>query len=243
MKASERWFSRSLQQETRLVRWGHYGTPVLLFPTAGGDAEEVERFLLVQALAGLLEAGRVKIYSVDSIAGAAWLSKRHSPGFCSRLMTLFDRYVRDEVVPAIRSDCRSPEIEIITGGASIGAFNALASLCRHPDVFSKAICMSGSYDLEHWLEGQWNEDFYYASPLHYLPGLSEDSEQLRLLRHRYVAIPTGQGRWEEPGESWKVAHALGSRGIPNRLHLWGREWDHDWPTWRAMLPHYLGEMA
>ncbi len=31
---------------SRLVRWGTYGQPVLLFPTAGGDAEEIERFLL-----------------------------------------------------------------------------------------------------------------------------------------------------------------------------------------------------
>ena len=21
---------------------------------------------------------------------------------------------------------------------------------------------------------------------------------------------------------------------------WGEEWPHDWDTWRAMLPHYLG---
>jgi hypothetical protein len=22
--------------------------------------------------------------------------------------------------------------------------------------------------------------------------------------------------------------------------VWGEEWPHDWNTWRAMLPHYLG---
>jgi len=24
---------------------------------------------------------------------------------------------------------------------------------------------------------------------------------------------------------------------------WGPEWAHDWPTWRAMLPQYLAELA
>jgi hypothetical protein len=21
--------------------------------------------------------------------------------------------------------------------------------------------------------------------------------------------------------------------------VWGEEWKHDWPTWRALLPHYF----
>ena len=33
------------------------------------------------------------------------------------------------------------------------------------------------------------------------------------------------------------------RGVPNRVDPWGEEYDHDWPTWRAMLPHYLAELA
>ena len=69
-----RWFSQRLGSEITMVRWGHFGQPVLVFPTAGGDAEEIERFQLITALQPLLEAGRIKIYSVDSIAGAAWFS-------------------------------------------------------------------------------------------------------------------------------------------------------------------------
>ena len=43
MKDVFRWYSPHVEQEIQLVRWGHMGTPVMLFPTAGGDAEEVER--------------------------------------------------------------------------------------------------------------------------------------------------------------------------------------------------------
>jgi esterase/lipase superfamily enzyme len=34
---------------------------------------------------------------------------------------------------------------------------------------------------------------------------------------------------------------LGAKGIPNDLDSWGPKWDHDWVTWRAMLPKDLGE--
>jgi esterase/lipase superfamily enzyme len=36
---------------------------------------------------------------------------------------------------------------------------------------------------------------------------------------------------------------LGSKGVPNRVDLWGKDYDHDWPTWREMLPHYLEKMS
>ena len=37
----------------------------------------------------------------------------------------------------------------------------------------------------------------------------------------------------------RAANILGMKGIPNNVEIWGKEWKHDWPTWRAMLPSYL----
>ncbi len=53
-KTVARWRSERLGREVTLVRWGHFGQPVLLFPTAGGDAEEVERMWLIKALRPLI---------------------------------------------------------------------------------------------------------------------------------------------------------------------------------------------
>lgn len=242
MKASERWHSPRLRQEIDVRRWGTYGRPVLVFPTAGGDAEEIERFLMLKVLNDLVEAGRIKVYSCDSLAGAAWLKGEASPRHCAWLQNQFDAFIYHELVPMIRMDCRDPNVEIVAAGASIGAYNALASICRHPDVFSHAICMSGTYDLTRWMNGEWCSDFYFCSPLHYLPDLP-DGEQLRRLRERFVVLATGEGRWEAPKESWNVASALGRKGVPNRVDPWGPDYDHDWTTWRAMLPKYLNEIA
>lgn len=235
------WHSDRVNDEVRLVRWGHYGRPVLLFPTAGGDAEEVERHGLIEALHALIDEGRIKVFSLDSLAGRSWL-RRDDPRHSMWLQNRFDEVVHREVIPAIRSDCASADIEIIAAGASIGAFNAVASLCRHPEDFRAAVGMSGTYDLTDRLHGHWSEDFYYSSPLHYLPGLHNDAVLARL-RSRFVVLATGRGRWEDQGETWKMAHVLGSKGIPNRVDLWSDEHDHDWPTWCEMLPLYLDDLA
>jgi esterase/lipase superfamily enzyme len=241
LKVAARWYSPRLQQEVSVVRWGHWGKPVLLFPTAGGDAEEVERFDLVGSLGPLLDAGRVKVYSCDSIAGRAWLRGDGDAWYRARIQTAFDGFLYHEVMPAIRQDCSDHGITALAAGASIGAFNAVAVLCRHPDAFDAAVAMSGTYDLTKFMNGQVPQDFYFASPLYFLPNLG-DGDQLRALRQRYVVLSTGSGAWEDPGESWRMAHVLGSRGIPNRVDDWGPDWPHEWGTWRAMLPRYLDEL-
>jgi esterase/lipase superfamily enzyme len=190
----------------------------------------------------MLDAGRIKIYSSDSVAGAAWASNQHSSGYCALLQNRFDGFVYEEVVPAIRMDTRSNTVEIIAAGASIGAFNAVASLCRHPDVFRTAIGLSGTYDLERLFGFSADGNFYFSSPLLFLPNLGEGT-QLNHLRRRFVLLAFGQGRWEDPGESWRMAGVLGAKGVPNRVDPWGHEWDHDWPTWRRMLPLYLDAFA
>lgn len=243
-KRTERIRSGALGQEVACARWGEFGTPVLLFPTAGGDAEECERFKMISALRPLLDAGRVKVYSCDSVGGQALTRRREHPaGHYARVQCAFDRFIAEELAPWIRADCRSADIGIVTAGASIGAFNAVAALCRHPDVFTKAICMSGTYDVSKWLDpADQTLDFYYSSPMHFLPRLGE-GPLLAQMRQRFVLITSGQGDYEDPEQSWALARLLGSKGIPNRMDAWGREWRHDWNTWRAMLPKYLDELA
>lgn len=240
MKSVERWHSPRVGGDVTLVRWGAFGIPVLVFPTAGGDAEEIDRFGLIDSLSGLLGAGRIKVFSVDSLPGRSLL-ERKDPAHTGWLFNAFASVIREEVVPAIRSDCNDPGIEVVTAGASIGAFNAVASLCRHPDLFRVAIGMSGTYDLSGQLGDGFTDDFYYSSPIHYLPGLN--GPQLDRIREDFVILATGSGDWENPGETWAMSHVLGEKGIPNRVDIWSDRHHHDWATWREMLPLYLDDLV
>ena len=55
-------------------------------------------------------------------------------------------------------------------------------------------------------------------------------------------MPPAAAEWEDLGEAWAVAEVLGRKGIPNRVDDWGPAYDHDWPTWWAMLPTYLDDL-
>lgn len=241
MKLTDRWHSERLGREVSIARWGEVGKPFLMYPTAGGDAEEIERFLIVDALRDYLEAGLIKLYSCDSVAGRAMLVGEGAPEHRMRLMDRFLDFVGAELVPAIRLDCESDDLEMIVGGASIGAFSALATICRLPEVFSHALCMSGTYDLERFLNGAITHDFYRTSPIHYLHDL--EGPRLERLRTRFVLLVSGEGEAEDISESWRAADVLGRRGVPNRVDSWGTEWKHDWPTWREMLRTYTPELV
>ncbi len=240
MKMAERWYSSRVERDVNLVRWGHYGTPVLVFPTAGGDAEEIERMHLVGACGELIDEGRIKLYSCDSVAGRVMVDGEGDFAFRTRMLNQFQQMIAEEMVPAIHADCGAP-VAVVTAGASIGAFNALAAQCRYPWMFRTSICMSGSYRLQRFLGGEFSPELYLSSPLDYLPDL--DGPVLDRLRHGFVLLASGEGAWEDIGESWEVGNTLGAKGIPNRVDSWGPDWEHGWDTWRAMLPAYLREFT
>jgi esterase/lipase superfamily enzyme len=241
LKVAERWYSDRIQSEINVVRWGAFGAPVLVLPSAGGDAEEIERFGLIDACEPLLAEGRVKLYSVDSVAGRAMTAKTGSVEHRMWLLNQFHECVRWEVVPAIHADLGGRSMDVIACGASIGAFNAVALLCRYPDAFAAAIGMSGTYRIERFYDEAWSQDLYFAAPLQFLPGL--EGPQLDRLRQRRVVLASGEGDWEDIGESWRMAAVLGGKSIPNRVDNWGPQWAHDWPTWHKMLPQYLREIT
>ena len=92
-------------REITFCRYGVSGTPLLLFPTAGGDAEEPERFHLIDAIGEFLEDLRLKVYVVDSLAGQAWVKECRTLREAAAVQNRFDQCIVREVVPAIHRDC------------------------------------------------------------------------------------------------------------------------------------------
>jgi esterase/lipase superfamily enzyme len=240
-KVTERWHSSRVQRPVTLCRWGSFGQPVLVIPTAAGDAEEIERWLMIDVLAPLLDAGAIKVYSCDSVAGMALVNQEGSPRHRMWLQNMFHQYIRHEVVPAIRKDCKQADIPIWIAGASFGAYHAVAAACRWPDVFEKTLAMSGTYDLKRFFQTSdfSSEDYFVSSPLEFMPHLG--GRHLDVLRTRYIHLASGEGRAEALWESFWMANALGRQGVPNKVDSWGPSYPHDWLTWRAMMPQILGE--
>jgi esterase/lipase superfamily enzyme len=233
------WTPARLRQPARLARWGHYGTPVLIFPTAGGDFEEIERFQLVAALTPLIDGGRIKVYSIDGTAARAWLAATTPPQDCARLQENYDAFVYEDVLQRIRQDCQNDHLEPILAGSSLGAAAAMRNICLHADSFRAAIGLSIVYDFSSQCSATTSQEIATESPLTCLSASS--AAQLERLRHRTIILGTGEGDYENPAASKRLSDAFASKGIACRLTLWGPASTHSWSSWRERLPPMLAE--
>ncbi|MGO9829135.1 MAG: esterase family protein [Myxococcaceae bacterium] len=235
------WHSPRLGLDMPIVRYGHFGRALLLLPTASGDFLEAERMWLIKSIEPLLLAGRVTVFSIDSINRHAWMNEQMGVAEAARRQALYSGYIEEEVVPHIRRVLQNPSARIGATGASFGAFYAANAVLRRPDLFDTLIAMSGFYDLgPGYLHGYGDDNVYFNNPTSYLPGLS-DPRALELLRNANLYIVSGRGAYEVPDASVRFSQALSSKGIPHQLDLWGHDVNHDWPWWRRMLPYALSE--
>ena len=235
------WYSPRLGLDMPIVRYGNWGHALLLLPTAQADFLENERFFLIKALEPLIFAGRVTVFSIDSINRHAWMNKSVHPVEAARRQAMYSAYIEEEVVPHIRRVLDNPNARIGISGASFGAFHAANQFFRRPDLFDTLIGMSGFYDLvPDYTKGHWNDDFYFNNPTSYVPKIN-DAHTLHLLEHSQIHLVTGQGAYEAPHASKRFSTLLWDKGIWNNLDMWGHDMPHDWPTWRQMLPYYIGE--
>jgi esterase/lipase superfamily enzyme len=239
----DEWISPILGQRMPIVGYGHWGHPLLLFPTAAADFLENERFFLIKAVEPHILEGRARVFSINSINSQAWMDRNLPVAEQARRHMLYARYIEDEVVPYIRHVCQSPDLRIVTSGASFGAFHAANTLFRRPDLFDGVIAMSGFYDLgPDYLRGYSDDNCFFNNPAWYVPGLEGRSLELLRTASR-IHILTGEGAYEAPDASRRLAEILDQKGIPHFLDVWGHDVNHDWPWWRKMLPYAIERMG
>jgi esterase/lipase superfamily enzyme len=233
------WYSPSLNKEMPIAIYGHYGFALLLVPTAAADYLEYERFQLMDVLAPFIEAGKLKVYSINSINTESWMNDQMDGRHKAQRHNQFNSYVFNEVIPFIRNNS-SDDTAVITCGASFGALHSMNLFLKRPDLINGVIAMSGVYDLTEYSKGFYNDDVYFNSPQHYMPNLTDHGILEQIRRSHHLHILTGSGAYEDPEASRRFAGILYNKGINYELDVWGSEWPHDWNTWRVMLPHYLG---
>jgi esterase/lipase superfamily enzyme len=195
-----------------VVIHGHYGRPVLVFPSERGSAWDYEQEGMVAAVGDLVAGGRAKLYCVDAFdAGERWR---------------YEAWILDQVVPFIHQDLGGPQ-DILATGCSMGAFHAANLVLRRADLIPAAIGLSGNYEL-----GVTGE----VSGFHgdHLDWIRSRASFLLVCGQGMWEDTTGAL------ESTKhLAHLLGEKGIRHELDLWGHDVPHDWPSWRAQIAHHL----
>ncbi len=232
------WHSPRLDKYMEIASYGHYGFALLLIPTAAADYLEYERFLLIKSIEKYIEAGRVKVFSVNSINTESWLNNQMHPRHKAIRHQQYNEYIFNEVIPYIKTQT-SDDTPIITCGASFGALHSMNMFLKRPDLINGVVAMSGCYDLSSYTKDYFDDDVYFNSPEHYIPNLTDEFYLSHINNAKKILISTGSGAWEDPNASRRFSTILNSKGIHHELDIWGYDMPHDWDTWRKMLPYYL----
>jgi esterase/lipase superfamily enzyme len=232
----------------QVVVHGHYGRPVLVFPSEAGSAWDFDNNGMVDAVRWMVEAGRVKLYCVDSADAATWADRTVSLEERARRHDAYERWVLEQVLPFVDRDCGGGVHDMITVGCSLGAYHAANIALRHAHLFPVALCLSGSYDPSEWHAwGERGMAAYFHNPIDYVANLHGDHLEWLRSRIRLVLV-VGQGAWEvDPTRALpstrRFAEVLAAKGIPHELDVWGHDVPHDWPSWQRQLAHHLPRLC
>jgi esterase/lipase superfamily enzyme len=236
-----RWYSSRLHRDMELLIFGHAGAKVLMFPTRDGHFWEYEKLRVVASLAGKIEAGALQLYCIEGLAQESFYDRNIHPADRIRRHAALEDYILYEVMP-LMAQANAHECTIAMG-CSLGAFQAASLVFRHPHLFRKLVAFSGRYDLTMKVEcfgdlfdGFYNDDIFYHTPTHFLPGLT-DPWRLGMLRQLDIVLTIGD---EDPflDNNLHLGRLLEEKGIPYRLHIWdGRA--HRARAWRQMAALYV----
>jgi esterase/lipase superfamily enzyme len=230
-----KWFSPSLGRDMELLVFGHAGLPALAFPTSCGRFFDYEDRGMVNIIRDKLEHGHLRLICVDSVDAESWYNRGAAPRERITRHLQYEQYLLEEVVPLIRQDSGCSQLASV--GCSFGGYHAFNLGLRHPDIFTAALSMSGTFDPSGFLSGYYDDDCYFHIPPHFLPNLNNAWYLDRYRRNTYV-LATGEHD-QCRADSEHLAQLFRAKAIPCRFDVWGEGAGHDWPEWQRMLQTYL----
>ena len=234
-------YSPAIGADGGVMVYGHYGRPLLVFPSENGRRTDYEERGMIESIGWLIDEGRVKVYCIDSFDGGSWNLPGASLEERAKQHGRFEDWVLNQVVPFIHEDCGGA-LEIIVNGCSFGAYHSANFSLKRGDLFPLAICQSGIYDVSSLGNGDRGDAVYFNNPADYVA--NAEGDHLEWLRSRVnLLLVCGQGMWEDTtgalGSTRRFAEILGHKGIRHEMDLWGHDVPHDWPSWRRQLAHHL----
>ena len=224
------WYSHNLGMDIEMLVFGHYGLPIIIFPTTKGKYFESKDFGLIDAISEHINDGKVKIYCPDSVDALSWYNRDIHPADRVKNHILYDKFIYEELIGSIRENYGISKVGV--AGASFGAFHALNFAFRHPDAVSHLFSMSGAFDVKSFMDGYYDENVYFNNPVDYISNNNHPD-----LWNMNIVL--GYGEWDIcKDDTLHMSYLLSRKGINHWLDE--RRWaKHDWPIWKQMFPHYL----
>ena len=228
-----------------VTQYGTAGRLVIAFPEGDSSCASWGEGGMVDALAGLIDAGRVRLFCVDSADDASWYAGYAPADY--RLTSLggyFD-LVENELAQLVRNKAPDAGAPIVVG-AGLGALNATIAMLRKPSLYGGLLALSGTYDAA-WVVGDAMSDAWRAfSPVDLVRGLGDNPLLVKALSGLQLAFVCGTGAGEEGGQTQRTLQGeLEAAGVGATFEYWGADVDHSWNWWqeeaRQLLPCLLEE--
>ena len=225
-------YSPALIREMECKVYGHAGRPVLFIPCQDGRFFDFENFHMTDVWAPWIDAGKVMVFSIDTIDKETWSDSQGNPRWRIERYEQWFRYITDEMVPFMREMVNQrngwegyPGIMVF--GCSLGATHAANLYLRRPDLFDRLLALSGIYTTEYGF-GSYMDDLVYAnSPIHYMENMPADHPYIDLFNKKKAVICAGQGSWELPESTRRLGEIFQEKGISVWVDLWGYDCSHD----------------
>ncbi len=234
--------SPAMGRRVHLWSFGDAGRPLVVFPSNAGVAHEWQKGGMIEALAPLIAARRLKVYCPETNVSRSYSGE----GTTAQRMAhheAYERFVLETLVPFVREDCKAPHDTLTASGCSMGALYSSLFVLKHPETFGRALCLSCRYRERTLCDAPTGESLYFNDPLAFLPNL-EGAALERVRRRVHLTVVVGRGPHEVGciQQTQEFAHWLDRKRVPSHVAFWGHDSAHDYTWWRRQAVHYLSQL-
>ena len=224
------YYSNTLNRNMNLEVTGHWGHPILMFPSSGGQFTQNTDFGLVQSIMNYVEEGKVKLYNIETLDMMSFYDDNMDTGTKMHNYELYMQFLKNELIPFIQQECNTHRIA--TAGVSFGGFHAANTAFRFPDLISHYIGMSAAFNIRNMAQLSDDIRIYYNCPDEFMR--NEEG-----WRYDHMQIILGTSDWDICMDKNKnMSGILTGKGIDHWYDE--KKWiSHDWPLWKMMFPEYI----
>ena len=240
-------YSPALGRDMEVKVYGHAGRPVLFIPCQNGRFFDFENFHMTDAWAPFIDAGQVMVFSIDTIDAETWSDVNGDAYWRIRRYEQWIHFIVDELAPFMRDMVNARNgwdgyPGIIAFGCSLGATHAANLYFRFPGVFDGLLALSGIYTASYGFGSYMDEVVYRNSPVDYLAGMPSDHPYIAEYNKHRGIICVGQGAWEVPETTRRIAQICQEKDIHLWVDFWGYDCAHDWDWWYKQVAYFVPKL-
>lgn len=225
------YYSQILGRSIKVQITGHFGYPIIMFPTSQGSFTQNSDFGLNDSVSHFTDSGKIKLFNLETIDEFSFYAKWMSPHDRIRNYERYIQFLIQEYIPYIQRTHQTHRVAV--AGCSFGGYHAANFAFRFPDVVSHLISMSGAFSIRSFMDGHSDDLVYFNCPEEFVP-----HETNWKYNHMHIVLSTSD---EDIclGKNQNMAKILSEKGI----NYWydEKKWaKHDWPLWRMVFPEFIG---